>query len=158
MAIQLKIKNLVLWVQISILIFLLASLIIVGTYLVYSYKLVETALATSITYNNLVSLWALWMLTNYFLFFLFLCTSSQVQHSWWHSVGRTGQHHTRCPGDGIRCRWQGNGPRSRTRSMMTSPTNNAATSSTREAHTKQSKRTKNVLYLFLNFVLIFHTI
>ncbi|KAE9542542.1 hypothetical protein AGLY_002453 [Aphis glycines] len=57
----------------------------------------------------------------------FLFTSSQVQHSWWHSIGRTGQHHTRCPGDGIRCRWQGNGPRSRTRSMMTSPANNAAT-------------------------------
>jgi len=75
-------------------------------------------------------------------FFLNLFTSSKVQHSWWHSIGRTGQHHTRCPGDGIRCRWQGNGPRSRTRSMMTSPANNAATSSIRKGHTKQSNNIK----------------
>jgi len=77
-----------------------------------------------------------------FFSFYFLFTSSQVQHSWWHSIGRTGQHHTRCPGDGIRCRWQGNGPRSRTRSMMTSPANNAATSSIRKG--QQSKQSKNI--------------
>uniref|UniRef100_A0A2S2N9R9 Uncharacterized protein n=1 Tax=Schizaphis graminum TaxID=13262 RepID=A0A2S2N9R9_SCHGA len=74
-------------------------------------------------------------------FFIF-GKEKKVQHSWWYSIGRTGQHHSRCPGDGIRCRWQGNGPRSRTRSMMTSPANNAATSSIREGHTKLNQTIK----------------
>lgn len=86
-----------------------------------------------------------WIPNVSFFSFYFLFTSSQVQHSWWHSIGRTGQHHTRCPGDGIRCRWQGNGPRSRTRSMMTSPANNAATSSIRKGHTKQLRNIKKKL-------------
>lgn len=88
--------------------------------------------------SNPCVLYRLWKYHNCFprfFSFLFSYTSSPVQHSWWHSVGRTGQHHTRCPGYGIRCRWQGNGPRSRTRSMMTSSANDAATSSIRETYT-----------------------